>query len=220
MTALAIGPADLRDQRWLDERVEAIEDGIEAVLDIARNWTDGRNLARLHAGTSAKDYILARVKSPLGPGVIVPLLAESNWSHGQIAAVAGVTRQRVSQVASDLHPEPTARVGADGKTYSPPTFRPRLDPNPDPYYAERSAPRTVTAVVIDEPREEAPIDPVIWYDLGSVMDQIEALMTRDAAVLAAAVPDRRRPATARRIRKLGTFLGRIAWTLEGQESPA
>ena len=91
MKVVAItGAGDVRDQRWLDDRVAAIEDGIEAVLDIARNWSDGRNLARLHPDVSAQDYILARVKNPLGRGVVVPLLAESNSSNRQIAAVAGV----------------------------------------------------------------------------------------------------------------------------------
>jgi hypothetical protein len=134
------GDAAAVDQRWLDERIAAIEDGIEAVLDIARNWTAGRNLSRLHPGASAQDYILGRVKHPLGRGVVVPLLAESNWSHGQIAAIAGVTRQRVSQVASDLPPDRGPVLGADNKVY---------------------APRVVQAVVIDTPTAEveAPADP-------------------------------------------------------------
>jgi hypothetical protein len=119
--ATATGPADLRDQRWLDERIAEIDDGIDAVLDIARNWTDGMNLSRLHPGSSAQDYILGRVKHPLGRGVVVPLLAESNWSNRQIAAVAGVGRTSVNEAANQLAESgqlaerPTETLGADGK---------------------------------------------------------------------------------------------------------
>jgi hypothetical protein len=56
-----------------------------------------------------------------------------------------------------------------------------------------------------------------WADLAGLMESIESLLYRDAADLAAAVPDRRRATTAKRLRKLGTGLGRIAWTLEGME---
>lgn len=115
--ATATGPADLRDQRWLDERIAEIDDGIDAVLDIARNWTDGMNLSRLHPGSSAQDYILGRVKHPLGRGVVVPLLAESNWSNRQIAAVAGVSARTVGRTAASAAVEdrPTETLGADGK---------------------------------------------------------------------------------------------------------
>lgn len=217
MNAIAItGPADLRDQRWLDDRVAAIEDGIEAVLDIARNWSDGRNLARLHPGTSAQSYILARVKHPLGRGVVEPLLAESNWSNRQIAEIAGVDEGTVRNQLRNVPQldRPTETLGADGKLR--PAFRPRLDPEPEPYFAER----TVTAVVIDKPLEEPPIDDAAWRELAELLDRIDALTEREATDIAATVPQRRRPATARRIRKLGTFLGRIAWTLEGTEHQA
>lgn len=113
-----VGRGDLEDQRWLDGRILAIEDGIEAVTDIARNWTDLRNLSRLHPGVSAQDYILARVGHPLGRGVIVPLLAESNWSNRQIAAVAGVGTRTVDRIATapfGAVPRPAETLGADGK---------------------------------------------------------------------------------------------------------
>lgn len=111
-----LGPADVRDQRWLDERIAHIEDGIEAVLDIARNWSEGMNLSRLHPGVSAQDYILGRVKSPLGRGVVVPLLAESNLSNRQIAAIAGVSDMTVGRTATDVAVErPAETLGADGR---------------------------------------------------------------------------------------------------------
>jgi len=206
MTAVAItGAGDLRDQRWLDERISAIEDGIEAVLDIARNWSDGRCLARLHPGTSAQDYILARVRHPLGRGVVVPLLAESNWSNRQIAAVAGVSRNTVNQLAQVVPVDrPAETLGADG----------------------RRRPRVVRAVVIDAPIEEEPIAddrtyPAYWADLTRITDLIESLSANaDAPTVAATVPTRRQAATARRLRKLGTYLGGIAWSLERNGDPS
>lgn len=115
-----LGPADLRDQRWLDEQIAAIDDGMESVVDIARNWTDGRNLARLHPGVSAQTYVMSHVKHALGRGVIEPLLAESNWSNRQIAAVAGVGRRTVDRVATGPSGpvRPAETLGADGKLRS------------------------------------------------------------------------------------------------------
>jgi hypothetical protein len=71
------GTDDAGDQAWLDARITDVESGIEAVLDIARNWTQGRSLSRLHLGVSAQEYILSNVKHPLGRGVVVPLLEGS-----------------------------------------------------------------------------------------------------------------------------------------------
>lgn len=59
-----------------------------------------------------------------------------------------------------------------------------------------------------------------WVDLAGLMESIESTLSRDPAELAAAVPLRRRAATAKKLRKLGTRLGRIAWTLEGMEIPS
>lgn len=70
---------------------------------------------------------------------------------------------------------------------------------------------------------EAPSDivtyPDEWRALVSVMDAIDELARRDAAQIAGMVPRRRGPATSKRLRKLGTYLGRIAWLLEGNEEP-
>lgn len=57
-----------------------------------------------------------------------------------------------------------------------------------------------------------------WRELISVMDAIEQFATNDAAQVAANVPRRRIATTAKRLRKLGTYLGRIAWLLEGNEA--
>ncbi len=77
-----------------------------------------------------------------------------------------------------------------------------------------------TAAVIREVvdgllEREAPIaEPKHWMALKSVLDSMERFAATDAASVIAAIPDRRRAATARKLRKLGTYLARIAWTLE------
>lgn len=211
MTLTVTGPADIRDQAWLDGRIVDARNGIEAVVDIARNWHDGRGVGRLHPGVAPADYIKEHV-GIVGREAIVPLLTESNWSNRQIAAVAGVSPQTVTNVVAELSTNgqlpdrPTETLGADGKVRN----YPRLDP--EPYsYGLTSGP-TVT-------QEDPPIDDALWDSLMAVIDAIEGLAGRDAASIAATVPERRRAATAKRLRKLGTYLGRIAWTLEGSEAP-
>lgn len=150
MSLAITGPADLRDQAWLDGRIIEARNGIEAVVDIARNWSEGRGVGRLHPGIAPADYIRDQV-GIVGREAIVPLLTESNWSNRQIAAVAGVTPQAVDyhakQLPKDLAVErPAETLGADGKLRTVSPLRPRLDPQPYTY----SQPRTVTATVIDE----------------------------------------------------------------------
>lgn len=66
-------------------------------------------------------------------------------------------------------------------------------------------------------KEEAPVDIIPWTSLVAVLDEIEGLSSTDASVIAATIPPRRRAATAKRLRKLGTYLGRIAWLIETKE---
>ncbi len=168
---------DTLDQRWLDDRIAAIEDGIEAVLDIARNWTDGRNLARLHSGVSAAEYVTSRVGT-LGKAVVPVLLSGSNWSNRQIATVAGISEGTVRNVAGaqDYAPEPRPVLGADGKIYAPrpttsaaapePTPRETAGPVLDgvaralsgaaPAAGGSEPPRAVTGEVIDPPEPPEP----------------------------------------------------------------
>jgi hypothetical protein len=77
---------------------------------------------------------------------------------------------------------------------------------------EIAGPDPITAADVRQP-----IDPEMWRTLKGVIDALAAFAANDAARIAATVPDRRRAATARRLRQLGTYLGRIAWLLEGQE---
>ena len=140
---LATGPADLRDQRWLDEKVAAVQDGVAALFEIAANWTEGRNLARLHPGVSAAAYVQKEIGRALGREVILPLLEGTDWSNRQIAAVAGVHESTVRYHAGATPSaqlrdvpaveRPAETLGADGKYRSAPM--PRIafvEPEPEP----------------------------------------------------------------------------------------
>lgn len=89
-------------------------------------------------------------------------------------------------------------------------------PNLKKAVAEVRRPRLAS---VPESAEETSIEytTAAWVDLAGLMESLEGLLARDVSDLAAAVPLRRRAASARRLRKLGTGLGRIAWKLEGME---
>jgi hypothetical protein len=134
--------------------------------------------------------------------------AERQAKALEFTASLGMT-QREAAAALGVGNGTIARdVAPSGAQPTPP-----FDEDPSPV-----APSGAKAPV--EPEEETPTDdpadPEAWRALVQVMDSIEALFSSDAAYLAATVPVRRRATTARKLRKLGTELGRIAWSLEGQ----
>jgi len=208
---------DVEDLHWLDGRIVAVEDGLEAVVEIAQNWTDLRNLSRLFPGVSAQAYILAHVKHPLGPGVVVPLLAESNWSNRQIAEVAGVDEgtvrnviKRTAEVSAVERPAQT--LGADGKLRPARVVREvraeLIEPDHD--------------VIVPAPESEnqitsEPTAPSLFDSIINIIKLIEDLP--DPEAIAAAVPTKRRTSTARKLRKVDTALGTIAWKLEALTQP-
>jgi hypothetical protein len=115
------GRGDLDDQRWLDQQVATLGDGIGAARDIWANWTDLRNVGRFHPGQSAGDFIASQLG---GVRLDLPRLiaALPDMSNPQLAAVAGVdttTVLRAKQRYADAHPdaEPARVIGADGKSY-------------------------------------------------------------------------------------------------------
>lgn len=74
----------------------------------------------------------------------------------------------------------------------------------------------------DEPTEEPPTETTVdsepWAALKEALDAIGSLSkSYDATRIAAAVPARRRAATAKRLRSIGTDLGRVAVVLERME---
>ena len=111
------GPADLRDQEWLDGQVADLGRGIEAARAIWSNWFEGRHVGRLHPGMDAGQYIAS-----LGMRLTLPeaLAAMPDASTRQVAAVAGVShmtvaREREAAPVTDVTPAPIR--GADGKSY-------------------------------------------------------------------------------------------------------
>lgn len=201
-TVAPTGPADLRDQAWLDEQVATLGDGIEAARNIWTNWFDGRNVGRLHPGMGPGEYI---ANLGLRLTLAEAMAALPDGSNRQVATAAGVSEGTVRNHRSGAQvyapDEPPARViGADGKSYPGRVVR------------------VVEAAVIQPEEEEATIDEPVtnhWLALVTLMKHIESMAAIDVAEVAASVPERRRVATARRLRRLGTHLGRIAWTLEG-----
>lgn len=190
MTALAVvrTPADSRDQAWLDAHVERLADGIEAATAIWANWHQGRNVGRLYPGMTAGDYI-----ESLGHRLTLgeALQVMPNASSREVAKAAGVSFKTVTRARAVSDDTPAAVTGADGKQY----------------------PARVVAPIAEE---TPPIDDALWDALMAAIDALSGLADKDATEVAATVPERRRAATAKRLRKLGTYLGRIAWTLEGQ----
>ena len=89
-------------------------------------------------------------------------------------------------------------------------------PNLKKAVAEIRRPRLAS---VPESAEEMRIEytTAAWVDLAGLMESLATLLTRDVPALAAVVPSRRRATTAKKLRKLGTGLGRIAWHLEGME---
>jgi hypothetical protein len=149
-----ISSADVVDQGWLDQQIRSIDDGIEAVVEIAQNWVAGRNLQRLHPGISGADYVRDHV-GVLTRDVIGALLLKSNWSNRQIAKVAGVSEGTVRNVAGaqDYAPERDEVLGADGKTYSTDVVRhppsPPVEPDAEDFESNLNKPKRWGTVLND-----------------------------------------------------------------------
>ena len=107
--------ADLDDQRWLDQQVATLGDGIEAARDIWSNWYDLRSVGRLHPGMSPGEYIASLgLRLTLAEGLDVMPGASSR----QLAAATGASQSTASRVQRESNDSPDARViGADGKSY-------------------------------------------------------------------------------------------------------
>lgn len=210
MTVVAItGRGDLDDVRWLAAQVATLGDGIEAARAIWENWSDLRNVGRLHPGMSPGEYIASLGLRLTAAEAFVALPEATDSERARVAGVDRTTALRARQGVQNAQPdEPLARViGADGKSYPGRVVR------------------EVTAEVIEPEggliEEEGRTEPAYWADLTRIAELIEALFANtDAPTVAATVPSRRRAATARRLRKLGTYLGGIAWSLERNGDPS
>ena len=132
------GPRDMDDERWLASQVATLGQGIEAAREIWLNWSDLRNVGRLHPGMSPGEYIAS-----LGLRLTLAEAMEAlpDGSTREIARVAGVSKDTVHRAtrgvsfetpprgdaaSPDDEPKksgadysaPDSRViGADGKSY-------------------------------------------------------------------------------------------------------
>ena len=120
-----VSKADLDDQRWLDERIDALRDGIEAARDIWLNWTAIRNVSRFAGGLSYGDFIKSRLGYALPLAEVIQIMPGA--STREIAKVAGVTQPAVVKARHRLESgdnpvitsddQPATVLGADGKQY-------------------------------------------------------------------------------------------------------
>lgn len=132
MTSTITGPSDIRDRRWLSDKVEGLRGGMADARDIWTNWTEGRNVSRFAGGKDYGTFIADQL------GYRLPLTdaieAMPNASTRMIGAVAGVGRSTVSRarrgVPSGTPDSPTKVIGADGKAYSAKVIRALPAPTP------------------------------------------------------------------------------------------
>lgn len=122
MTFVPTTKADLDDKRWLDDRIEALRDGIEAARDIWLNWDSGREVKRFAEGQSYGDFIKARLGYALPLAEVLQIMPGA--STREVAKVAGVSHMTVARERSGVtnvtpaQPEAPATVlGSDGKKY-------------------------------------------------------------------------------------------------------
>lgn len=172
-------------------RADRIREGLEALApDILAAW-NARDWEALGYG-SWNEYVVGEFGGQLrlGRAERREAVRELREAGMSSRAIGAALGVNQSTVVRDISGDANASpvAGLDGKTYK------------------------VTRVT------DAPIVPDLWPELISVLDRIEQLLITDAPAIAAVVPDRRKASTARRLRTLGTGLGRIAWTLEGTEA--
>jgi hypothetical protein len=87
---------------------------MEAAREIWINWSDLRNVGRLHPGMSPGEYI-----SSLGLRLTLPeaMAALPDGSTREIAKVAGVSHMTVQRTGVTDVPPHARVIGADGKSY-------------------------------------------------------------------------------------------------------
>lgn len=200
----ALGPADLRDQRWLDERVADLRSGIDAAREIWANWYEGRQVGRLHPGMTPGQYIAS-----LGMRLSLPesIVAAPDASVPTLAAMAGVSERTVQRARQQGVTSDTPSIrGADGKSYPRVVREVRaqvIETQPEAEPPPRQEPR---------PRASAG-----WAELQGVMKAVRELGRVDPGIAASVVPPRRRGTVARDLRSLGRVLGAIASRLEEEQ---
>lgn len=195
------GPAELRTARRLAILEETIEAGMssfvlvgEALLEVRDSRLYRVNYPTFEAYCKGRwHFSHQRASQLMTAAEVVAALPESATNvanEGQARALVPVLREHGPEAAASVLKE--AIEATNGHV-------------------------TAAAITAAAYSEERHIDDALWDSLMAVIDSIEGLAGREATDIAATVPARRRAATAKRLRKLGTYLGRIAWTLEGNE---
>lgn len=219
MTMAAAGPADLRAQRRLVELEGVIQGGLQTFVDVGQALLEIRTqrLYRYSNGgefATFEDY--CRDRWQMGRAYANRII-EATEVHAALAPIGATPRtesqaRELAPVLRERGPEVLRETWAAvvEQTNGHPTA---------------AAVREVVAAVIAPPppataetpeQEATPIDDALWDALLAAIDALAGLSGHDANEVAATVPERRRAATAKRLRKLGSYLGRIAWTLEGK----
>jgi hypothetical protein len=197
------GPADVRDARRLASLEETIEAGMASFVAVGEALLEVRDsrLYRLNYPTfeayckgrwGFSDRHARRLMDAAEVVAALPTGPIGPVTESQARALVPVLREQGPEAAAAVLTE--AIEATNGHV-------------------------TAAAITAAAYPEETPIDNAMWDSLMAVIDAIEGLAGRDATDIAATVPSRRRAATAKRLRKLGTYLGRIAWTLEGTGEP-
>lgn len=201
---IATGPVDLREARRLSVLEQTIETGMSSFVLVGEALLEVRD-SRLYRLTypTFEAYCkgrwgfghshAARLMEAAQVAIALPPMGEVPTNERQARALAPVLRDHGPEAAAAVFTQ--AIEATNGHV-------------------------TAAAITAVANPEERPIDQASndeWIELVRVMDHIDSLTSSDASYLAATVPLRRRAATAKRLRKLGTYLGRIAWTLEGSE---
>lgn len=112
---------DAADLEWLDERISSIESGVDALIEIAENWIEGREIGRLFPQRSAAEVIRERLPADmkLGRPYVERMLTHTALSKRQIAEIAGTSRQEVDRTQTQLaqagqFERPAETLGRDG----------------------------------------------------------------------------------------------------------
>lgn len=108
--------------------------GIEYPKVVRAGWSEDQKLVHVVALNAHRRQLSAVERAD-----VVGRLRQERLSTRAIAKAVGTSeatvRRDLSIATSDAMPDTIST--SDGRTY--PAFRPRVDPNPDPYFAERAA---------------------------------------------------------------------------------
>lgn len=164
MTALT-GPADLRDARRLAELERTIHDGMtsfvavgEALLEVRASQLYRLGYATFEAYCRGRwqftDQRARQLMSAVETVKALPESATTVATESQARELGPVLREHGPEVAAQVMAEASADGPATAATIraAAAPFRPRIDPSPDPYFADRVA-KAAQSVAAQSERE-------------------------------------------------------------------